>query len=151
METTGHDHKITRALLLQVYRDVERYGLSSILHLPDTGQVTEVDLGYCPSVFMSVKIAMIRQPIISPLQVGRLPLGAGELAFQDFTDNTLENPLDLPDTSTHTEGSTSTGKQIQDVSMPSWPQSGNDLSSTMLESMTGYDYALNDGFESELI
>uniref|UniRef100_A0A8H7N8K4 Xylanolytic transcriptional activator regulatory domain-containing protein n=1 Tax=Bionectria ochroleuca TaxID=29856 RepID=A0A8H7N8K4_BIOOC len=151
METTGHDHKITRALLLQVYRDVERYGLSSILHLPDTGQVTEVDLGYCPSVFMSVKIAMIRQPIISPLQVGRLPLGAGELAFQDFTDNTLENPLDLPDTSTHTEGSTSTGKQIQDVSMPSWPQSGNDLSSQMLESMTDYDYALNDGFESELI
>ncbi|CAG9984338.1 unnamed protein product [Clonostachys byssicola] len=151
METTGHDHKITRALLLQVYRDAERYGLSSILHLPDTGQVTEVELGYCPSVFMSVKIAMIRQPIFSPLQVGRLPLGAGDLAFQDLTYNTLENSLDLPDTSTYTEGSTSTGQHIQDVSMPLWPQSGNDFSSQMLESMTSHDPTLNDGFELELL
>ncbi|KAK7223148.1 hypothetical protein V2G26_011151 [Clonostachys chloroleuca] len=151
METIGHDHKITRALLLQVYRDVERYGLSSILHLPDTGQVIEVDLGYCPSVFMSVKIAIIRQPIISPLQVGRLPLGEGDLAFQDLTYSTLENPLDLPDTSTYTESSTSTGQQIQDVSMTLWPQSGNDLSSQMLESMTSYDPTLNDGFDLELM
>ncbi|CAH0056110.1 unnamed protein product [Clonostachys solani] len=152
METTGHDHKITRALLLQVYRDAERYGLSSILHLPDTGQITEVDLGYCPSVFMSVKIAMIRQPIIGPLQVGRLPLGAaGDLAFQDLTYDTLENPLDPPDISTYTEGSINIGQQLQDISMPLWTQSGNGLSSQMLESMTSHGPTLNDGFELELI
>ncbi|CAH0041709.1 unnamed protein product [Clonostachys rhizophaga] len=152
METTGNDHKITRALLLQVYRDAERYGLSSILHLPDTGQITEVDLGYCPSVFMSVKIAMIRQPITSPLQVGRLPLGgAGDLAFQDLTYSTLENPLDPPDISTYTDDSMNNGRQLQDVSMPLWPQSENDLSSQMLESMTSQEPTLNDRFELELM
>ncbi|VUC24913.1 unnamed protein product [Clonostachys rosea] len=148
METTGNDHKITRALLLQVYRDVERYELNSVLKLPDIVQATDLDLGYCPSVYMSVKIAMIRQPIIGPLQVARLPLGgAGDQEFQGLTFNTLENSSGLPNIGSITEVSINTGQQLQDISMPIWPQGGDDFSSQMLESNHGNP--LNDGFDLE--
>lgn len=76
MEAIGRQHEITRAFLQQAWLDVERNGLSSVLHLPNLNKYREASgTAACSNVPMLVRSAVGRHTEVSPVLPGRLPLG----------------------------------------------------------------------------